>query len=128
MVHSATRGPVLRLPTWRRLFARATANVYCVLVFPDSTDSRWLDRVPTPGTRLLSEGGGYWGRSYVVNEVLQSGDGIYTVFLLDRHQYVRNLRERSEGDVATELLELARHTKETVDKARRRRKYRHYTP
>jgi hypothetical protein len=41
---------------------------------------------------------------------------------------VRNLRERSEGDLATELLELARRTNDTVNEARRRIKYRDYEP
>src|SRR6478752_5592450 len=96
----ATRGLMLRLPNWRRPFARAPTSGYCVLVFPDSTESRWFDRVPTSGTRLRSHGGDfYWGRTYVIDEVLQSGKDTYTVFLLDRPQYVRNLRERSEGDL-----------------------------
>ena len=120
---------MLRLPTWRWPFARATTRRYCVLVFPDSTESRWFDRIPTPGTRLRSDGGDdYWGRTYVVDEVLQSGKDTYTVFLLERRQHVRNLRERSEGDLAAELLELARRTNETVNEARRRIKYRDYEP
>jgi hypothetical protein len=64
----------------------------------------------------------------VVDDVLQSGDAIYTVFLVDRRQYMRNLRERSEGDLGAELLELARQTKETVNEARRRRRARNYWP
>jgi hypothetical protein len=99
---------MLRLPTWRWPFARASTSVYCVLVFPDFTESRWFDRVPTPGTRLRHQADWHWARTYVVDEVLQSGTETYTVFLVDRRQYVRNLRERSEGDLAPELLELAR--------------------
>jgi len=64
----------------------------------------------------------------VVDEVLQSGKDSYTVFLLDRRAHMRNLRERSEGDLATELLELARRTNDTVNEARRRIKYRDYEP
>jgi hypothetical protein len=118
---------LLRLPVWRWPFARATTSGYCVLVFPDSSEGRWFDRVPAPGTRLRSRGG-FWGRTFVVDEVLQSGISTYTVFLVDRRRYVRNLRERSDGDLAAELLELARRTNDTVSEARRRRKYRGYLP
>jgi len=119
---------VLRLGTWRRL-ARPRIGGYCVLVFPDSTECRWFDRLPTPGTRLRSnEGGAFWGRTFVVNEVLQSGKNTYTVFLVDRREYARTRKERSEGDLAAELFELARRTNETVTDRRRRRKYRDYSP
>jgi hypothetical protein len=64
----------------------------------------------------------------VVDDVLQSGISTYTVFLVDSRRYVRNLRERSDGDLSAELLELARRTNETVSEARRRRKYRGYLP
>ena len=74
-------GLILRLPAWRRPFARTTTSGYCVLLFPDSTEGRWFDRLPTPGTRLRSEGGhGYWAETYVVDEVLQSGRNTYTVY------------------------------------------------
>jgi hypothetical protein len=116
---------MLRLPTWRGPFARETTSGYCVLVFPDCTESRWFDRIPTPGTRLRSRGG-FW-KTAVVNEVLQSGKDTYTVFLLDQRQYVRHLRERSEGDLAAELLEIARRTKWAVNEERRRRRG-HYWP
>lgn len=99
-----------------------------MLVFPDSTESRWFDRIPTPGMRLRDAGDRCWGRTYVVDEVLQSGAETYTVSLVHRRQYVRNLRERSESDLAAELLELARHTRETFDEARRRRRARNYWP
>ena len=119
---------MLRPPTWRWPFARASTSVYCVLVFPDFTESRRLDRAPLPGTRLRHEGDWRWGQTYVVDEVLQSGAETYTVFLVDRRRYVRKLRERSEGDLAPELLELARQTKETVEGVRRRRRKRYYLP
>jgi len=64
----------------------------------------------------------------VADEVLQSGSGVYTVFLVDRHEYVRNLRERSESDLSAELLELARRASAAVTEARRRRRYRDYLP
>jgi hypothetical protein len=120
---------MLRLPAWRWPLARATTSGYCVLIFPDSTEGRWFDRVPTPGTRLRTHGGhGYRARTSVVDEVLQSGRNTYTVTLVDRRQYARNLRALSEGDLAAELLELARRTKDTVNETRRRRKYRGYLP
>src|SRR4249919_2482347 len=112
---------LLRLLNWRSRFARARAGAYCVLVSSDSSEARWFDRIPTRGTRLRSRGGhGFWGRTWVVDEVLQSGINTYTVFLVDRREYVRNLRQRSESDLATELLELARRTRETVDDGRER--------
>ena len=120
---------MLRLGTWRWPFARATTSGYCILIYPDSTESRWFDRIPTPGTRLRNSGGlGYWGGTFVVDELLQSGKNTYTVFLVDRRVYRRNRKERSEGDLAAELLELARHTNQTLADARRRRRYRDYTP
>jgi hypothetical protein len=120
---------MLRLPVWRWPFARPTTSGYCVLVFPDSTETRWFDRIPTSGRRLRSHGGhAYWGRTFVVDEVLQSGRNTYTVTLVDRREYLRNLRARSEGDLTAELLELARRTSETVNETRRRRRYRGYLP
>jgi len=78
--------------------------------------------------RLRHGGDSYWDQTYVVDEVLQSGTETYTVFLIERRRYVRKLRERSVGDLAPELLELARQTKETVDGVRRRRRKRYYVP
>ena len=75
--------------------------------------------------RLRHERDSHWGQTYVVDE---SGAETYTVFLVERRRYVRKLRERSEGDLAPELLELARQTKETVEGVRRRRRKRYYLP
>jgi hypothetical protein len=116
---------MLRLPTWRWPFARATRSCHCVLVFPDSTETRWLDRVPTSGTRIRSYGGSVlWGRPCVVDEVLRSGRNIYTVFLVDRRRNVRDA-ERSRRDLAADLLERARRTSETGEKrwGRKSRRY-----
>jgi hypothetical protein len=118
---------VLRLLNLRSRFAQTRVGGYCVLVSPESSESRWLDRIPTPGTRLRA-GHGIWGQTWVVDEVLQSGINTYTVFLVDRREYVRNLRQRSERDLATELHELARRTRETVDDGRERWRYRNYLP
>jgi hypothetical protein len=105
-------------------------GVQCVVRFPDSTETRWFDKPPSPGTRILSNGGGgYWARVWVVDEVLQSGRDGYTVFCAGRKEYLDN-RRRSDGrlDLADELLELARHAHATVSDVRRRRKYRKYLP
>src|SRR4029079_346305 len=53
------------------------------------------------------------GRTWAVDDVLQSGRDLYTVFLVDRKEYIRKRRGRSEGDLATELLEVARRTNES---------------
>lgn len=116
-----------------RLFPRARPNsgVYCVIRFPDSTEGRWFDRVPTPGTRLRSHGGdAVWGRTWVVDEVLQSGRDMYTVYCTGRAEYMDKRRHGSDAkpDLPTELLELARRTGETVSERRRRWKNRDYMP
>jgi hypothetical protein len=81
------------------------------------------------GTPVRSRGGHWlWGRTWVVNDVLQSGINTYTVSLVDRREYVRDPRQRPESDLATELHELARRTRETVDEGRERWKYRNYLP
>jgi len=73
--------------------------------------------------RIRSAGGhGYWGRTWVVDDVLQSGRDLYTVFLVDRTEYIRKRRDRSEADLATELLEVVRRTNESVHEVRRRKK------
>ena len=122
---------MLWLPKWRVPFARPrTDPVFCVLVFPDATESRWFDQIPTPGTRIRSQGGHYyWGRTSVVEKVLQSGINTYTVFLVSRREYTRNRRESAgELDMAGELLELARRARATVEETRRRRKSRRFLP
>jgi hypothetical protein len=122
---------MLRLGTWLRRSERRGVGGYCVLRFPDSTEGRWFDHVPTPGTRIYSyRGDFYWGQVWVVDEVLQSGRDTYTVFCVGRREYVDRLRHRSGGkpDLAAELIELARHTSETVTERRRRWKYRNSQP
>ena len=77
----------------------------------------------------LRSGGGRpdWGRTWVVDEVLQSGRNTYTVFCVARGDYLGKLRDL-DLDLPTELLELARRTGETVSEARRRRRYSRYLP
>jgi hypothetical protein len=112
----------LQLPTWLRRRGRFRTGVYCVFRFPDSTESRWLEELPTPGTRVRSREGSRW----VVDEVLQSGRETYTVHCVARRAYAKGLRERAadERDLAAELLEVARHTSESVTERRHRRRYR----
>jgi hypothetical protein len=120
---------VLQLPKRLLPFAHREKGGYCVLRFPDSTESRWFDRLPTPGARIYSHHGHFfWGRVWVVDEVLQSGADTYTVFCVGREEYVENLRHGSGGtpDLAAQLLELTRHTSETVRERRRRWKNRNY--
>jgi hypothetical protein len=103
---------------------------YCVLRFPDSTESRWFSELPIPGARIYSHGGHYYfGKAWVVDEVLQSGRNTYTVFLVGRDEYLEHRRRSSPSpDLGEELLELARHAAARVKEQRRRRKYRDYQP
>jgi hypothetical protein len=102
----------------------------CVLRFPDSTETRWFKKLPTRGMRIRSQGWAFYrGRLWVVEEVLQSGRDTYTVFCVDRRQYLDNLRHGSadKSDLAAELLEVARHTASAVTEQGRRWK-RQYLP
>ena len=105
----------------RRRHVGADAGFFCVFLFPDCSENRWLDRLPAPGTRIRSRQRTVW----VVDEVLQSGRETYTVFCVGRGD-----RRHSAGttDLATELLEAARSASEAVSARRRRRRYRHYLP
>ena len=96
--------------------------MFCVFLFPDSSENRWLDRLPAAGTRIRSRQGTVW----VVDEVLQSGRETYTVFCVDRRDECR--RSDRTTDLATQLLEAARNTTEAVTERRRRRRFRHYLP
>jgi hypothetical protein len=103
-----------------------------VLVFPHSTESRWLETIPTPGTRIRDRGGdSYWGRTWVVAEVLQSGRDMYTVHCVSRGEYLDRFRERLDDrthDLSAELLEVARLTRDLVSERLRARKKRRYLP
>jgi hypothetical protein len=116
---------MLRLFRWRRASAYADPGVYCVFLLPDSTESRWLDRKPTRGTRVRSRSGSVW----VVDEVLQSGRHTYTVFCVSRRAYRDALGRRSDQgrELAAELLDVARHASDAATERRRRRKFRRFT-
>ena len=106
-------------------------GVYCVIRFPDVVESRWYDKLPTPGMRLRSwHGDPYWARTWVVDEVLRSGRDTYTVYCVGRDEYIDKLRSRPDRkpDLQTELLEVARRTNEAVAERRRRWKKRDYMP
>jgi hypothetical protein len=79
---------------------------------------------------MLSHGGDlYFGKVWVVSEVLQSGRDTYTVFLTSRSEYLDHLRRKSDKtDLSFELLEFARQTAASVSERRRRWKYRDYEP
>ena len=111
----------------RRPSKHAGSGVFCVLLFPDSAESRWVERLPSPGTRIRSrQGGAVW----VVDVVLQSGRETYTVFCVDPREYSGGRRRDPDGasDLAAELLEAARHTSETVTERSHRRRFRDYRP
>jgi hypothetical protein len=106
---------MLRLLRWRLPFGHSKRGAYCVLLFQNSSEVRWLDEVPVPGSRIRGPSG-----RVRVTEVLQSGRAVYTVVC-----------GRRDGPpeapllLATELLEVARRK---VEEGRRKRKYRHYIP
>lgn len=115
---------MLRLAT---LFSRRVgAEAYrCVVVFPRYTETRLLERLPSPGSRIRD----YWGNSWIVSEVLQSGRRTYTVFAGGKREYRESLHRSSAGsDLAAELLNLARHSASAAARTRRRWKNRHYLP
>ena len=113
--------------------ARPKPGVFCVLHFPDSIEERWFEKPPIPGTRLHThnwhyhEGRWYSGLTWVVDEVLQNGD-TFIVFCVGRSRFVDKRRRSSDGrlDLSDELLDLARHTRETLSERRRRWKHRNY--
>jgi hypothetical protein len=116
---------------WLRATRRGTGGVYAVLVFPHSTETRWLKTIPTPGMRIRDRGGDtYWGRTWVVAEVLQSGVDMYTVHCVSRGEYLDRFRERLDDrhDLSAELLEVARLTRDLVSEQLRARKRRRYIP
>lgn len=103
----------------RRSPTAAESGVFCVLLFPDSAENRWLERLPPPGTRIRSrQGEAVW----VVDMVLQSGRETYTVFCVDPREY------SGASDLAAALLEAVRRTSETVTERSHRRRFRDYRP
>jgi hypothetical protein len=62
-----------------------------------------------------------YGSSWIVTEVLQSGQRTYTVFAGPMAEYRESLRRGDGGiDVAAELLNLARQSLDAAGRGRRR--------
>jgi len=85
-------------------------NVYLVLVFPDSTEGRWVWEPPRIGSEIKSRPGKNWR----VEEVLESGADLYTVHCGPPP------RLASPRDLATDLLERARRSMSPLQRRRRR--------
>jgi hypothetical protein len=76
-------------------------DVFLVLIFPDSSEFRWVDDVPRVGSEIRSRTGQRWR----VEETLQSGVATYTVYC--------GAKGRSLGatlDLAGDLLVSARRS------------------
>jgi hypothetical protein len=122
---------MLRLQDRRVPVNRPNPGVRCILSFPGSTETRWFDKPPSPGTRILDRAGhGYYARAWVVAEVLRSGRDTYTVVCVGRSQYLERLRNGPgfQPDLGAELLEVVRRTRTAVAERRRKWKYRDYLP
>jgi hypothetical protein len=87
-------------------------SVLLVLVFPDSSELRWVVEPPKLGSEMESS----YGQRWKVEEVLQSGVGMYTVHCGPRHPGLGTARH-----LATDLLDRAR--KAVSLQQRRRRRY-----
>jgi hypothetical protein len=122
---------MLRRHQWHVPFKCPNAGVRCILSFPRSTETRWLEKPPSPGTRIRDHGGhGYRAQVWIVDEVLRSGRDTYTVFCIGRSEYLDHLRNGAgfQPDLDAELLEAVRRMKSAIAEGRRRWTYRHYLP
>jgi hypothetical protein len=86
-------------------------SVLLVLVFPDSSELRWVHELPKLGTEMESS----FGQRWRVEEVLQSGVGMYTVHCGQRHPGLASARH-----LATDLLDRARKAVSVQERRRRR--------
>jgi len=98
-------------------------GVYCVFIFPDSSESRYVRHPPQQGACVPSPLGTEW----YVAEVLQSGRATYTVFCVGRQDFRERFGHAPRGvrELVTDLLERAQ---QSVTERRQRRRYRHYIP
>ena len=80
------------------------AHTAVVLCFPESTEVRYLEQAPRRGQRVVSRSGNLW----FVSHVVRSGTRTYTVTCVARRDFLRELRRGRSGDVASDLLALAR--------------------
>jgi hypothetical protein len=87
---------------------RAKPRICLVVRFPDSTEIRYLERPPSPGTRMRSAAGKEW----FVAEALQSGRDTYTVFCVGRREYLDDIDAVSARTrvLADDLLNVARRS------------------
>ena len=106
---------MLRLLRWRLPFGHSKRGAYCVLLFQNSSEVRWLDEVPVPGSRIRGPSG-----RVRVTEVLQSGRAVYTV-VCGR----RDGPPDAPPPLVTELLDVARRK---AAEGRRSSRYRPFTP
>ena len=74
-------------------------EVFLVLIFPDSSEFRWVDEPPRVGSEIRSQ----TGRRWRVEETLQSGVATYTVYCGAKQRGLGGTR-----DLATDLLDIAR--------------------
>ena len=88
-------------------------NVFIVLVFPDSSEFRWVHERPRLGSGIRSS----LGQSWRVDEVLQSGVNTYTVHCVEQRGSSIGVR-----DLAADLLERTRRAV-SLEGRRRRRRY-----
>jgi hypothetical protein len=86
-------------------------SVLLVLVFPDSSELRWVYEPPKLGSEMESS----FGQSWRVEEVLQSGVGLYTVHCGPRHPGLTHAQH-----LATDLLARARRAVSLQERRRRR--------
>ncbi|HYI75166.1 MAG TPA: hypothetical protein VEW90_07830, partial [Gaiellaceae bacterium] len=97
----------------------------CAFVFPDHSETRFLERLPGRGTLVFDRHGSSW----IVTEALQSGQRTYTVFAGPMTEYRESLRREDGGiDVAAELLNVARQSLNAAGRGRRRFKDRNSLP
>jgi hypothetical protein len=90
-----------------------TPNTFLVLLFPDSSEFRWVHRAPRPGSRIRSRAGDVW----TVSEVLRSGVDTYTVFCAVPREGLGGVRE-----LAADLFARARETIRLHDPREERRR------
>lgn len=86
-------------------------GVLLVLVFPDSSELRWVYEPPRLGSEMESS----LGRRWRVEEVVRSGVGTYTVHCGPRHPGLAGAR-----DLATDLLDKAKRAMSLEERRRRR--------
>ena len=99
---------------------RPSPSVQLVLVIPGAVpQSAWADKKPRPGDRIQD----YYGQSWRVGEILQSGRATYTVICEPTSSSLAAVPE-----LASELLGRARKAVSLSKRKRRSRRRRGYIP